>query len=233
MAPSMSRTVQDLFDLRGKHALLTHADHGAGLQLAHALGEMGAKVLISAHAPGALEQACAELQEAGIDARWVALQSDDETQLQHLVDETLQRMGAIDVLVNNPGPHWTVHAYWYLAHAVASRSRMAHHGGRIIHVVPKLERHGHPHLLDRVAAATARSAVLDLTHRQSEEWALHPITVNAICPDAASGQLPPALFQTEGEDLKGLCLLLASDAGQHISGQCVDVRPTWRKEAKQ
>ena len=230
MVAIMSRTVQDLLDLRGKTALLTHAATGAGLQLAYALGEVGARVVISAHAPDALERACAELQDAGIDARWIALHSDEDAQLQRLVDETLHRVGAIDVLVNNPGPNWTVHAYWYLAHAVASRSMVEHHGGRIIHVVPQLERHGLPHLLDRVAAQTTRSTVQHLTRRQSAEWAPQHITVNAICPDAVSGHLPAALFQTAGEDLKGPCLLLASDAGQHISGQCIDVCVAWRAE---
>ncbi len=41
------RTVQQLFDLRGKTALITGGSRGLGLQMAHALGEAGARIMLS------------------------------------------------------------------------------------------------------------------------------------------------------------------------------------------
>eukprot|EP01035_Chromulina_nebulosa_P049248 gene49248-66878_t len=66
-----ARTVQKLFDLTGKTALITGGSRGLGLQMAHALGEAGAKIMLSSRKADDLEQAAAELQAAGIDARWI------------------------------------------------------------------------------------------------------------------------------------------------------------------
>ena len=99
----MTRTIQQLFDLSGKTALITGGSRGLGLQMAHALGEAGARVMLSARKADELEQAVAELQAAGIDARWVAADCAQEADIQHLVGETLQRMGDVDILVNNAG----------------------------------------------------------------------------------------------------------------------------------
>jgi NAD(P)-dependent dehydrogenase (short-subunit alcohol dehydrogenase family) len=68
----MTRTVPQLFDLTGKTALITGGSRGLGLQMAHALGEQGARVVISSRKAADLEAATAELQAAGIDARWIA-----------------------------------------------------------------------------------------------------------------------------------------------------------------
>ena len=61
-----------LFDLKGKSALVTGGSRGLGLQMAHALGEAGARIMLSSRKAGDLEEATADLQSAGIDARWIA-----------------------------------------------------------------------------------------------------------------------------------------------------------------
>ena len=58
------RSVQQLFDLKGKTALITGGSRGLGLQMAHALGEAGARVLVSSRKAEDLESATAELQAA-------------------------------------------------------------------------------------------------------------------------------------------------------------------------
>jgi len=68
----MARTVQQLFDLTGQVALVTGGSRGLGLQMAHALGEAGASIMLSSRKAEDLEAAAAELQAAGIDARWIA-----------------------------------------------------------------------------------------------------------------------------------------------------------------
>ncbi len=47
-----TRTVQQLFDLSGKTALVTGGSRGLGLQMAHALGEAGARIMLSARKAG-------------------------------------------------------------------------------------------------------------------------------------------------------------------------------------
>ena len=68
----MTRTIQQLFDLEGKTALVTGGSRGLGLQMAHALGEAGARIMLSSRKADDLEEAAADLQAAGIDARWIA-----------------------------------------------------------------------------------------------------------------------------------------------------------------
>ena len=99
----MAHTVQQLFDLKGKTALVTGGSRGLGLQMAHALGEAGARIMLSSRKAEDLEQAAAELQAAGIDARWIAADCGKEEDIRRLADETLQRMGDVDILVNNAG----------------------------------------------------------------------------------------------------------------------------------
>jgi hypothetical protein len=86
--PSMTRTVQQLFDLEGKTALVTGGSRGLGLQLAHALGEAGARIMLSSRKAGDLEEAAADLQAAGIDARWIAADCSREEDIRKLADET-------------------------------------------------------------------------------------------------------------------------------------------------
>ena len=97
----MTRTIQQLFDLTGKTALVTGGSRGLGLQMAHALGEAGARVMLCSRKAADLELAVAELQAAGIDARWIAADCAVEEDIRRLADETLERMGRIDILVNN------------------------------------------------------------------------------------------------------------------------------------
>ena len=99
----MTRNIQQLFDLKGKTALVTGGSRGLGLQMAHALGEAGARVVISSRKASDLEEATAELQAAGIDARWIAADCSLEEDIRRLTSETLQRVGDVDILVNNAG----------------------------------------------------------------------------------------------------------------------------------
>ena len=91
----MTRTVQQLFDLSGKTALVTGGSRGLGLQMAQALGEAGARIMLTSRKAADLEQAVASLQDQGIDARWIAADCAREADIQRLTDETLERMGDI------------------------------------------------------------------------------------------------------------------------------------------
>ena len=63
----MSTPVQQLFDLKGKTALVTGGSRGLGLQIAESLGEAGAKILLTSRKAADLEEATAHLQARGID----------------------------------------------------------------------------------------------------------------------------------------------------------------------
>ena len=102
----MSTPVQKLFDLTGQVALVTGGSRGLGLQIAEALGEAGAKIMLTSRKSADLEEAAADLAARGIDARWIAADAADPAGVKKVVDETMQRLGRIDILVNNAGATW-------------------------------------------------------------------------------------------------------------------------------
>ena len=256
----MTRTTQQLFDLSGKTALITGGSRGLGLQMAHALGEAGARLMLSARKADELEAACAELQAAGIDARWVAADCAQAPDLQKLVSETLQRMGDVDILVNNAGATWgapaqdhpveawdkvmalNVRGYFLLSQLIGKHSmigRQDGRGGRIINVASIAGLGGNPAGLNTLAYNTSKGAVLNFTRALACEWGQYGINVNAICPGFFPSKMTAGTLAAVGadklaaaaplkrlgddEDLKGITLLLASDAGKHITGQWLAV----------
>ncbi|MGQ0710459.1 MAG: SDR family oxidoreductase [Rhodoferax sp.] len=253
----MTRTIQQLFDLTGKTALVTGGSRGLGLQLAHALGEAGARVMISSRKADDLEQACAELQAAGIDARWVAADCAKDAEIARLADETLQRMGDVDILVNNAGASWgapaedhpieawdkvmnlNVRGYFLLSQIIGKRSMIPRRSGRIINVASIAGLNGNPAAMTTIAYNTSKGAVINFTRTLGAEWGKYRINVNAICPGFFPSKMTAGLLQAMGEknlaaaaplqrlgddeDLKGTCLLFASDAGKHITGQWLAV----------
>ena len=253
----MTRTIQQLFDLSGKTALITGGSRGLGLQMAHALGEAGAKIMLSSRKAEDLEQAAAELQAAGIDARWIAADCAKEADITRLADETLQRMGDVDILINNAGASWgapaedyptaawdkvmnlNVRGYFLLSQAIAKKSMIARRSGRIINIASIAGLGGNPVEMKTIAYNTSKGAVITFTRALAAEWGPYNINVNAICPGFFKTKMAMVLIETMGEDkmaahaplrrlgddedLKGLSLLLASDAGKHITGQWLAV----------
>ncbi len=99
-------TIQQLFDLKGQTALITGGSRGLGLQIAEALGEQGARIVLSARKADELQAAQAHLQARGIEADWIAADGARDDEIARLADESLARLGHIDILVNNAGATW-------------------------------------------------------------------------------------------------------------------------------
>lgn len=252
-----ARSIQQLFDLSGKTALVTGGSRGLGLQLAHALGEAGARVMLSARKAEELEQAAAELQAAGIDTRWIAADCADEQDIRRLADETLARMGPVDILVNNAGAAWgapaedhpvaawdkvmnlNVRGYFILAQQLARNCMIARRSGSIINLASIAGLGGNRRGMHTLAYNTSKGAVINFTRALAAEWGQYQIRVNAICPGFFPSRMTRGTLDNLGaealaaaaplgrlgddEDLKGLCLLYASQAGKHITGQWLAV----------
>jgi gluconate 5-dehydrogenase len=253
----MARTIQQLFDLSGQVALVTGGSRGLGLQMAHALGEAGAKVMLSSRKAADLEQAVAELQDAGIDARWIAADCGNPQDIQRLAAETVERMGPIDILINNAGASWgapaedhpleawdkvmnlNVRGYFLLSQAVGKNSMIPRGRGRIVNIASIAGLGGNPSEMQTIAYNTSKGAVINFTRALAGEWGRYGITVNAICPGFFPSKMTYGTLEKLGvdrlsahaplrrlgddEDLKGLTLLYASDAGKHVTGQWLAV----------
>ena len=253
----MSRTIHQLFDLTGQVALVTGGSRGLGLQMAHALGEAGARIMLSSRKAEDLEVAVAELKKAGIDAQHIAADCAKEEDIRRLAEETVARMGPIDILINNAGASWgapaeehpiaawdkvmnlNVRGYYILSQHVANLCMIPRQKGRIVNIASIAGLAGNPAQMETIAYNTSKGAVVNFTRALAGEWGEHGITVNAICPGFFPTKMASGLIEKLGadkmaqgapmrrlgddEDLKGLTLLYASDAGKHITGQWLAV----------
>ena len=253
----MTRTIHQLFDLKGKTALVTGGSRGLGLQLAQALGEAGAKVMLSSRKADDLVEAAAHLKSAGIDVDWIAADCSKEADIRALGDEAIKRMGHVDILVNNAGAAWgspaedhpveawdkvmnlNVRGYFILSQHIAKHSMIPRQSGRIINVASIAGLGGNPREMTTIAYNTSKGAVINFTRALAAEWGKYDITVNAICPGMFPSKMTYGTIKTLGvgalianvplkrlgddEDLKGVTLLFASEAGKHITGQWIAV----------
>ncbi|MBC3884961.1 SDR family oxidoreductase [Undibacterium griseum] len=253
-----ARTVQELFSLKGKTALITGGSRGLGLQMAEALGEQGARIVLSSRKQSDLDEAVAHLQSRGIDASAIAADLAKESAVTPLVDEALKRLGHIDILINNAGATWgapaedhpldawdkvmnlNIRSIFMLSQAVGKRSMIPRRSGRIINVASIAGLSGNaPGTMQTIAYNTSKAAVINFTRTLAGEWGVHGINVNAIAPGFFPSKMTKGILEHLGEeklakesplqrigddeDLKGITLLFASDAGKHITGQTLAV----------
>jgi NAD(P)-dependent dehydrogenase (short-subunit alcohol dehydrogenase family) len=195
----MSTPIQRLFDLTGRMALVTGGSRGLGLQIAEALGEAGAKIMLTSRKAADLEQAVALLQDKGIDARWIAADASRPEDVQRVVAETMERLGRIDILVNNAGATWgapmedypleawdkvmnlNVRSLFLFAQAVGRASMLPNKYGRIINLASIAGLAGSLEM-QFIAYGTSKGAVVNFTRTLAGEWGPHGITVNALAP---------------------------------------------------
>ena len=99
----MKNRYKKLFDLNGKVAIITGSSRGIGASIAEALAEFGASVVVSSRSQESIDKVANKIIENGFDATTCACHVGDESQLQNLVDSTIDKYGRVDILVNNAG----------------------------------------------------------------------------------------------------------------------------------
>ncbi len=214
----MTRTVQQLFDLSGQTALVTGGSRGLGLQMAQALGEAGARVLLVARKRDELDEAAQRLQAQGVEAQWIVADCAQQADLQRLGAEALQRLGAVDVLVNNAGAAWgapaeehpveawdkvmnlNVRGYFLLSQYLARHCMIARRRGSIINLASIAGLGGNPRGMNTIAYNTSKGAVLNFTRALAAEWGPHGIGVNAICPGFFPSRMTRGTLEALGEE---------------------------------
>jgi NAD(P)-dependent dehydrogenase (short-subunit alcohol dehydrogenase family) len=250
-------SVKKLLDLSGKVALITGGSRGLGLQIAEALGEMGAQLALTARKKDELDQAVSHLQKLGVKATPFVCDIGKREEIAPLAEQVIKLFGKTDILVNNAGATWGAPAETHpldawdklvnvnlsglfaLTQSIARKSMIPAKWGRVINVASIAGLMGQDPRFAATAAYTAtKHGVVGLTRQLAAEWGVHGITVNAICPgffpskmtrgvldkiSASIIELTPNRRLGGEEDLKGLAVLLASDASRHITGQAIAV----------
>ncbi len=195
-------SVRQLLDLTGQVAVVTGGSRGIGMQMAEALGEMGARVAITARRQDELDDARARLEATGIECLTVAGDLADPGVAPEIVDSVLARWNRIDVLVNNAGCNWAapaedypdeawrkvmslnIDAQFFLAREVGRRAMIPRRRGKIVNIASISGLFGNPPEwgMQTMAYNTSKGALVSMTRALAAEWGRYGINVNAICP---------------------------------------------------
>ena len=213
------RTSQELFSLAGKTALVTGGSRGLGLQMAEALGEQGARIVLSARKQAELDEAVAHLKARGVDASAIAVDLSDDAQVQPFVDEAIKRLGHIDILVNNAGASWgapaeeypieawdkvmnlNIRSIFLVTQAVGKLSMIPRKYGRIINISSIAGLAGNPpNTMKTIAYNTSKGAVVNFTRVLAGEWGQYGINVNAIAPGFFPSKMTKGVLASIGEE---------------------------------
>jgi gluconate 5-dehydrogenase len=212
-------SVEKLFRLDGRVALVTGGSRGLGLQMAEALGEMGCKVVISARKAGELESAQAHLRGKGIEAKAVVSDLQKFDRIAALVDSALAAHGQINILVNNAGATWgaptedypdeawhkvmnlNVTAPFLLAREVGRRSMIPRKSGKIVNIASIAGLKGMGRGVHTIAYNTSKAALINFTRALATEWGNYGINVNAICPGFFPSKMSAGLLDSIGDQV--------------------------------
>jgi gluconate 5-dehydrogenase len=233
-------SVKQNFDLSGRKAIITGGSRGLGLQIAEALAEMGAELVIAARKADELAQAVAHLSAQG--ARVHAIPADLGTPegVSKLADAALDHLGHCDILVNNAGATWGAPAedhpldawlkllninltgLFLLTQAIGKRSMIPRQYGRVLNVASiaglrgSLGRAG-----STIAYNTTKGGVVNFTRALAGEWGVHGITVNALAPGFFPSKMTRATLDAVGDDIKARTPLRRHGDDEDLKGAAV------------
>lgn len=258
-------SIQRLFDLTGRIAIVTGASGWLGSAMSQALAEAGATLAVTSRDESRSKSFAATLPGDGHIG--LAFEQDDADAIPALVDEVVAQLGQVDILVNNAyggtaadiddataeefdqAYHTGVTAYFLLARSVVHHLRARGAPGSIINIGSM---YGvvasYPDAYAGLAANSPpiyhglKGGIIHLTRHLAVYWAQDNVRVNTISPgpfpsQAVKDSMPEFIERLESKvpmarmglphELKGLTVLLASDAGSYITGQNILVDGGW------
>ena len=250
----MDKSIESMFRLDGRLALVTGASSGLGRHFALVLARAGASVAVAARRADNLNALVDEIRSLGAAAHAVSLDVTDAASVTRCFDAIAERAGCPDILVNNAGVTITrpllqqteadwdgvvdtnLKGSWLMAQEAARRMVAAGKGGSLVNVASILGM--------RVAGGVApyaisKAGLVQATKALALELARHGIRANALLPGYIVTDLNRDFLSSEAgeklrariptrrfgmpDDLDGPLLLLASDAGRHMTGATVEV----------
>ena len=208
---------RELFDLKGKVALITGGSRGLGLQIAEGLGDMGCKVAITARKADELAEASKHLTARGITVLTVTHDLSKLDTIPAMVEQVIKGLGPIDILVNNAGATWgakaeeypddawrkvmtlNIDAMFHLSREVGKRCFIPRKSGKIVNIASIAGLRGGPSDMHTIAYNTSKGAAVNFTRALASEWGPHGINVNAICPGFFPTKMASGILERIGE----------------------------------
>jgi gluconate 5-dehydrogenase len=209
------RTIQQLFDLTGRVAIVTGGSRGLGLEMAEGLAEAGARLMLCARRDEWLSPAVKELQERGFTVEGALCDVSKPAEVQAVVDRTIAAYGKVDVLINNAGITWGDEPEtmpvdkWqrvidanltgaFLFSQAAGRDMLTRRWGRIINIASIAGLHASVHGPHYAGYAASKAGLMGLTRELAATWGGRGIRVNAIAPGFFHSRMAdPAIEKVE------------------------------------
>lgn len=209
-------SVKKAFDLSGKSALVTGGSRGLGLQIAEALGEQGARILLSSRKEADLEQAQKYLLGLGMKADWIAADNSKDDDIIRLAEGAIAKLEKVDILVNNAGASWgaptedhpieawdkimnlNIRSLFLLSQQIGKRSMIPRKYGRIINIASIAGLRGSTGNIQTIAYNTSKGAVVNFTRALAGSWGRHGITVNALAPGFFPSKMTKGIIDMVG-----------------------------------
>jgi len=204
----------ELFDLRGKVAIVTGGNGGIGLGMARGLAEAGAGIAIVGRNEAKLAAAVAELKQAGARAISVTADVTDKAAVTAMVVRVRRELGRIDILVNNAGinirksPHALGLEEWdsvirtnltsaFLCSQAVYPAMKEAAGGKIINIGSMMSIFGASFA---PAYAASKGGIVQFTRSCAVAWAADNIQANAVLP----GWIDTDLTRRARQEIDGL-----------------------------
>jgi NAD(P)-dependent dehydrogenase (short-subunit alcohol dehydrogenase family) len=196
-APSYTQPMLPPGTLLGKTALVTGGGSGLGLAIALEFARLGANVAVAGRRMDVLSAAVTDIEARGANGFPFATDVRSVEAVDALVGATLERFGAIDILVNSAAGNFTVpsidlspngwravvdivlNGTWFCSQRVAKAMIAAGHGGTILNIGTTYASGGNPYT---VHSAAAKAGVLAMSETLAVEWAQYGIRVNVLAP---------------------------------------------------
>ena len=199
----------ELFELRGRVALVTGASKGLGKSMAMALGEAGADIVMVARGPVKLAETEKEVADMGVRTLTVAADVTIPEDVDKMVSQALAKFGKIDILVNNVGTYvgkpieesttedWfnlinTNLTSTYLCCRAVGKHMMERQRGKVVNMAAAIGALG---ARNSSAYCASKGGVIQLTRALAVEWAKYHITVNAIAPGTMETEITAKMLE--------------------------------------
>lgn len=253
---TVPRSVDPLFDIGDKVAIITGASSGLGRQFAAAMAERGAYVVAVARRT---EQLLALVEKYPDRIRAIPADVTNENQVREVVDQTIEWRGTIDIVVNNAGTtsiqpaededvetfskilDVNLVALYRLCH-LAGRRMLEQGQGTIINIA-SINALVASWSIPQAGYCASKGAVSSLTRELAAQWADRGIRVNALAPGYFPSELTEELFNSSAgerrfrrmpmrrggraDELNGALVFLASDASSYMTGQTLVIDGGW------
>ncbi len=213
------KTNKELFDLSGQVAIVTGGAAGIGVQMAYALGEAGANLVIAARKLERCQEAAAVMEkELGLKVLPLRLDVTSAEEIDACYEKVMAEFGRVDILINNSGATWgapslefppdawekvirtNLTGSWQMAQK-AGQIMAKQNYGRIINIASVGGLIGmDPNIMDAVSYQASKAGIIGLTRDLAVKWARYNITVNALAPGFFPTKMTRGTLEKAGDE---------------------------------